>query len=148
MERSEIEQLVFGELTVLSNKLDKFSLKCLDELTLKQFFLIQYINYLENSKEYNYKPCVREVADISGTSRQNTRHMMDILSKKGYVLLTTSKVDNRALCVSLTQKSLDFIKSHENNSNNFLGQTLKNISDDELLATIHVVKTLINLLEG
>ncbi|MGN1411849.1 MAG: MarR family winged helix-turn-helix transcriptional regulator [Oscillospiraceae bacterium] len=148
MERSEKEKILFGLLTAISNRLDTFSINCLNELTLKQFFLIQYIFFIKDTCKEKGTPYIKEIAQVSGTTRQNVKSMVNILNKKGYLTVEKSKIDSRALCVSLTQKSLDFITNNSNISNNFLDLMFKDINQNDLDTTIRVLSKFINFLEG
>lgn len=148
MERSQKEEFLFELLTTISNKLDTFSLNCLDELTLKQFFLIQYIYYIQDICKEKGKPYIKEIANISGTIRQNVKGMVNILNKKGYLTLEHSEVDNRAICVSLTQKSLDFIQNNSDGSLEFLGQMFENSNDTDLDSIIKVLLSPMNFFGG
>lgn len=148
MENSQKRRTLFGLITTISNKLDTFSLNSLNELTLKQFFLIQYIFFIKDTCKEKGTPCIKEIAQASGTTRQNVKNMINILSKKGYLTMEKSKMDSRALCVSLTPKSLDFIENNSDISNDFLNLMFKGVSQSDLDTTIKVLSMFANFLEG
>ena len=103
MDRTSREGHVFGSILLLANKLQSWGDGLFDELTLKQWFLLLMI-----SKIKIQNPTIKEIADFTRTSRQNTKKMLEQLEKKGFVHINQSEVDARALNVSLS-KNIRFL---------------------------------------
>ncbi|MDO5561045.1 MAG: MarR family transcriptional regulator [Oscillospiraceae bacterium] len=120
-------QMLFGKTLILANKIQTFGDSIFDDFTLKQWFLLVTI---KNIPEQD--PNVQTIAEISGTSRQNIKKMLDILSAKGYVRLTVSQSDRRALSVSLTEKTKDYLDKNEEKGVELTKYLFEGISDSDI----------------
>jgi DNA-binding MarR family transcriptional regulator len=74
------QQFIFGCIFLLANKLQLLGDKVTGEITLKQWFMLNMIQKMDN-KLPNYN----EIARMIGTSRQNVSKMISVLEKKGMV---------------------------------------------------------------
>ncbi len=133
MLNKEYQQFIFGCIFLLSNKLQLLGDKITEELTVKQWFLLNMIKKMDNKT-----PNLVEIANVVGTSRQNISKMISILEKKGMIVLQPSKTDQRAVYVTLTQKCLDYFALKENEGNKLLDKLFSDItqSETEAVATI------------
>ena len=129
MNRLNHEAYVFGMFLLLANKLQIWGDSILEDITLKQWFLLMLISKMAQ------KPTIKEIADFSGTSRQNTKKMLEQLAKKNYVRISKSKTDDRALNVVLTKKTYSFFADNEKKTNDSLRTLFTEIHDDELVIT-------------
>jgi DNA-binding MarR family transcriptional regulator len=114
---------------LLANKLQIWGDGILEDITLKQWFLLMLISKMAQ------KPTIKEIADFSGTSRQNTKKMLEQLAKKNYIRINKSKTDDRALNVVLTKKTYSFFADNEKKTNDSLRTLFTEIHDDELVIT-------------
>jgi len=114
---------------LLANKLQIWGDGILEDITLKQWFLLMLITKMAQ------KPTIKEIADFSGTSRQNTKKMLEQLAKKNYVRITKSKSDERALNVVLTKKTFSYFADIEKITYDSLRTLFTEIHDDELVIT-------------
>ncbi|MFA9464683.1 MAG: MarR family winged helix-turn-helix transcriptional regulator [Velocimicrobium sp.] len=119
----ETNPYLFGSIFLLSNKLQTLGDRYLQEITVKQWFLLIMIHNL--GKE---QPSVTEVATYIGSTRQNVRKMLKVLSTKGYVELTVNQQDKRNLSVVLTSQTYRFFTQFETKGNAFLQQLFYNIN--------------------
>lgn len=126
MSDKENQQFIFGCVFLLSNKLQLLGDKVTQEITLKQWFLLNMIQKMDNKS-----PNFMEIAKVIGTSRQNVSKMISILEKKGMVKLQLSKTDQRAVYVTLTQKCFDYFASKENAGNTLLDTLFSGIPPAE-----------------
>lgn len=123
----ETKQYLFGSIFLLSNKLQTLGDNYLQEITLKQWFLLMMIHNI-NKKQ----PSVTEIASFIGSTRQNVRKMLDVLAGKGYVELTVNPQDKRNLSVLLTSQTYDFFTRFEDKGNDFLQELFHDIDSDLL----------------
>jgi len=123
------EAYVFGMFLLLANKLQIWGDSILEDITLKQWFLLMLISKMAQ------KPTIKQIADFSGTSRQNTKKMLEQLAKKNYVRISKSKTDDRALNVVLTKKTYSYFADNEKKTNDSLRTLFTEIHDDELVIT-------------
>ena len=129
MNRLNHEAYVFGMFLLLANKLQIWGDSILEDITLKQWFLLMLISKMAQ------KPTIKQIADFSGTSRQNTKKMLEQLAKKNYVRISKSKTDDRALNVVLTKKTYSYFADNEKKTNDSLRTLFTKIHDDELVIT-------------
>jgi DNA-binding MarR family transcriptional regulator len=138
MTERESQQFIFGCIFLLANKLQLLGDKVTRELTLKQWFLLNILQQMDN-KLPNYN----EIANAVGTSRQNVSKMLSVLSDKGMVDLYPSKVDQRAIRVSLTEKALDYFSTKEDDGNNLLEQLFADVNPATLEQTAYLLNHLL-----
>lgn len=103
MRRSDTEEFVIGAISVLSNRLARFGDTLHPDITFKQWFLLMMISRMDD-EGYGDKH-VRDIADYTGSSRQNVKKMLSSLEAKGYVTSERSDKDGRALTIELTEKA-------------------------------------------
>ena len=130
MEKTEIEQYIFGSILLLSNKMQIWGDKILPDLTLKQWFLLLLISKIENPN-----PTIKEISDFSGTTRQNVKKMLEQLDEKKYVKIKESKSDARALNVTLLKKTFDYFNENEKRAEEVVNQMFSEITDEEMSIT-------------
>ncbi|MDY4611537.1 MAG: MarR family transcriptional regulator [Sphaerochaetaceae bacterium] len=140
-------EFVFGSILLLSNKLQIAGDGIMDGLTMKQWFLLIMMNILkmENGKETQ---TVTEVAECTGTSRQNVRKMLDVLARKGFVVLTPSPTDRRALDVGLTERCYAFFARNERIGDKFLDDLYETVTAGELEMVAGVCRKLFARLDA
>ncbi len=142
MDRTEQEEYIFGGILLLANKFQIWGDGLLDEITLKQWFLILLISKMDS--QY---PTVKEVADFTGTTRQNIKKMLEHLEIQGFVSLSRSKTDARAWNVGLTPKSFEYFVSNAQKGADAVNTLFSQVSDNELESAAATVKKLLFALE-
>jgi DNA-binding MarR family transcriptional regulator len=138
MTQREKQQFIFGSIFLLANKLQLLGDKVTQELTVKQWFLLNILQQMDN-KSPNYN----DIAKAFGTSRQNVSKMISVLHKKGMVELHPSETDQRAIYVTLTQRSFDYFSSKENAGNILLDKIFCGASMTEIEQTIILLSKLL-----
>ncbi|WP_315118268.1 transcriptional regulator, SarA/Rot family [uncultured Clostridium sp.] len=135
MGKTEKQEIIFGSILLLSNKLQTLGDQVLPELTLKQWFLLIVMTKMEEDDA-----TVNEIAKYMGSSRQNIKKMLLSLEKKGFVSIKKSNIDARALSVSLTPQAQDVLNEIEQYSLNNIARVFENITETELDAVVEVIK--------
>ena len=138
MTDKESQQFVFGSIFLLANKLQILGDKVTQEITLKQWFLL---NMLYKSKKT--APSLRDIANAIGSSRQNASKMLALLEQKGMVELQPSKSGHHTAHVTLTQKCLDYFSSKENAGNTLLDKMFEGIPPEETKRVASLLGTMI-----
>jgi DNA-binding MarR family transcriptional regulator len=131
MNKTEIKEYIFGSILLLANKIQIWGDKILEDLTLKQWFLLMLI-----SKMGKTNPTINEVSEFTGTSRQNVKKMLEQLKEKKYVKIIKSKTDARALNVSLLKKTYEYFTKNEEKCTIAINDLFSDITDDELSFTV------------
>ncbi|MCQ1528820.1 MarR family winged helix-turn-helix transcriptional regulator [Lutispora saccharofermentans] len=136
------KEYLFGSIFLLANKLQTLGDAFLEQMTLKQWLLLIMIFNMENKQ-----PSVTEIAEFIGSTRQNVRKMLGVLSAKGYVTLCVNKQDKRNLSVALTEKTFLFFTQFEAKGAAFLEQLFDGINADLQESARITMETLFNNLE-
>ena len=130
MNRIESEAFVFGGIMLLANKLQIWGDGIVEGMTMKQLFLLIVMEKMENKN-----PTITEVAEVSGTSRQNVKKMLIQLEEKGFVNMGKSEADARAFNVSLSEKAYAYFAENDEKFNAILRGLFSEIPDDALRLT-------------
>ncbi|WP_313339813.1 MarR family transcriptional regulator [Sedimentibacter sp.] len=136
------KEYLFGSIFLLANKLQTLGDAFLKQMTLKQWLLLIMIFNMEKKQ-----PSVTEIAESIGSTRQNVRKMLEVLSAKGYVALCVNERDKRNLSVVLTEKTFLFFTQFEAKGAAFLEQLFDGIHSDLQKSTRITVEALFNNLE-
>lgn len=123
----ETKEYLFGSIFLLSNKLQALGDSYLKEITMKQWFLLVIIHNMDAKQ-----PSITEVAGFIGSTRQNVRKMLEVLSAKGYVQLAVNPQDKRNLSVSLTEQTYNFFEEFDGKGTAFLERFFAGISEELL----------------
>lgn len=126
----ETKEYLFGSIFLLSNKLQAIGDSYLQKITVKQWFLLIMIHHMGEEQ-----PSITEVAAFIGSSRQNVRKMLEVLSTKGYVQLMVNPHDKRNLSVSLSEQTHHFFKEFDGKGTAFLDQFFDGITLEQLKST-------------
>ena len=127
MDRTTIEEYIFGSILLLSNKMQIWGDKILEDLTLKQWFLLLLVSKMENPN-----PTIKEISEFTGTTRQNVKKMLEQLDRKKYIKIKRSKSDARAMNVLLLKKTYDYFTENEKKGAEAVNHVFSEITDEEL----------------
>jgi len=121
------KQFIFGSIFLLANKLQLLGDKVTQELTLKQWLLLNML--MHHTKD---KPNFNDIAKIMGVTRQNVIKMINLLEHKGFVELHESTVDHRSTEVTLTKETFDYFNKKQDVGNLFLNDLFHLFSEEDL----------------
>jgi MarR family transcriptional regulator, transcriptional regulator for hemolysin len=121
-------QFVFGSLFILANRVDTILERVLQKYNIssKQWFLSICVASL-----FEKDPSLKELAKESGTSHQNVKQVALKLQEKTLFELYKDPKDARTTRVKLTENSTEFWKSTDPDSDVFMKDLFKNISEEE-----------------
>lgn len=126
---SNLQKYIFGEMFLISNKLQTIGDEFLGEVTTKQWFLCVVIDEFFK----NVNPSLSEVADRMGTSRQNVKQIALKLEKKGFLEINKDEKDSRVLRLSLTESCRKYWESRGSKDGEFLRFIFSNMEPQELM---------------
>jgi len=138
MGRIAAEEYIFGSILLLSNKMQVWGDSIIPDLTLKQWFLLMMISKMENKN-----PTINEISEFTGTSRQNTKKMLEHLHGKKYLKIKKSKTDARALNVSISKKTYDYFVDNEKKGAEAIALLFFAITEKELNVTCKTLEKLL-----
>ena len=135
------QEYVFGAVLLLANKLQVWGEGLVDELTMKQWFLLVFISRMTTPR-----PSVTQVAEFTGTSRQNTKKMLALLDAQGFVDLAPSTSDGRALSVGLTDKTWACFADNQARAVQAAAALFEGVTDEDLAGAVHTLEHLLAVL--
>lgn len=84
------EQMIYGTLFSLSNRIQTMGDEFLSEITMKQHFVLMTLCLFDDKT-----PSLKDVSHIVGCSYQNIKKVAINLEKKGYLRIEHNKDDKR-----------------------------------------------------
>jgi len=135
------QQFVFGSLFVLANRVDTLLERALQKFNIssKQWFLSICVASI-----FDHPPSLKELAKESGSSHQNVKQVALKLQEKNLLELYKDPKDARTTRVKLSDYSYEFWNLTERDSNEFMNQLFKDISQEELESVRKVFNKLSN----
>lgn len=127
--KNELQKYIFGEIFLVSNKLQTIGDEFLEELTMKQWFFLAIIDEFFKHSE----PSITEISTVMGSSRQNVKQIALKLEKKEFVAIKKDEKDSRILRVSLTKKCYDYWHDRYEKDDDFLQHIYKGMEEEELI---------------
>ena len=95
---------IFNALFTICNRLQALFDSRIPDVTLRQFMLLSAL------RQAGRPLTLTQLGGLLGCSRQNARKVADALARGGYVELTRSADDARALCAALTAQAQRFFE--------------------------------------
>lgn len=136
--------LLYGELSVLNNRMQACENEGYSDLTMKQHFLLVSIYLFK--EEY---PTLKESGDLIGCSYQNVKRLALQLEKKGYLSIVTDAVDKRKLRLIPTGKFEELGVEKNNLAEKFMQRLYQNVPPDELHIALKTIRQMAdNIKEG
>lgn len=120
-------QQMFSTLNATYNKLVIEAENTWEDLTVKQFLTLLGICHIEEGGA-NYN----RIAYKLGTTKQNAKQLVSTLERKGYVTVTQSMDDKRAVNVQVTDNAKKTIELSMSQSKDFLEQIGRNLTEAEM----------------
>jgi DNA-binding MarR family transcriptional regulator len=90
---------------------------------------------------------INSIAKFVGTTRQNIKKMLKPLETKGYVIISKSQQDARALKVELTQKTYQYFIDNDASTTYKANQLFEMFSDEEVNEFMNNLQKLQHCLE-
>ena len=144
MKISENKQyIMFGGAFVLANKLQLVADKTVQGLSTKQWFLLRNLQDLPAVPP----PTITTLARETDTSRQNVSKMLEVLQRRGYVVLSNSECDHRSQSVNLTEAGTQTLRQVAQESAPFFTKLFSGIGAEECAVSAGVILKLIENLQ-
>lgn len=140
----ERKYIIFALYFMISNRLQTIGDAFFEEVSTKQWFVLLVLSNILN----DHAPTLNELSEVVGSSHQNVKQLALKLEQKGYVELKKDEKDARRLRIILTPKSYEFQKIYEGKSEDFMNELFRDIDNEDMEATLRVLLTLKEHLEG
>ena len=128
------EEVIYGLLFAVGNKLQASADKVIPEITSRQHFLLIVLSVLKDKC-----PSLNEVAQAVGSSYQSVKKMTDNLEKKGFITLKRDAVDSRKYNISMTDKFAAFSEVVGEEAKNFMQDLYQGLTKEDLRHAIAVL---------
>lgn len=93
---------IFSSLFIATNKIQTLFDNHIPYVSLKQFMLLSVIGQTNENLTFT------QLGNLLGCSRQNIKKLAEALEKKGFITISQSPNDTRALCITPTKKVEEF----------------------------------------
>ena len=138
---TEAPYFLLGLLSAFDNRFQAVADQLIGEISWKQFFVIICINLCKEP------PTLKELAEIIGSSHQNTKQLLLKLEKKGFVSIVPDSADKRKQRIVLTETCLAFCSANDEKSALAVEAMFGNIPKEQLLITIQTIMQMENNLK-
>jgi len=136
----ESTSFFLGMINEFNNRFQAAADVLLREISWKQSFLLKCISFFKEP------PSINQLAELTGSSHQNTKQLLNRLEKGGYVQVTQDGADRRKQRVTLTEKTFQFRRDHEQKKKEQLARLFGGVTEQELAAATETITKLhINL---
>lgn len=126
-EKLFLMQQVYSTLFSLNNKLQIRGDEYLEGLTSRQLMTMMAIIHLPEDET-----TLNNIARKLGTSKQNVKQMVNIIEKKGYVVVVPSKSDKRSYNVKITEYGKQTLFECSERGISFFEDVFNGFSKEEL----------------
>ena len=130
------QEFIYNAISLIAQKLQNQGDQLFDEVSAKQFRLLRELYQLD------YPLSLVELANWLGTSRQNTKSLINNLEHKGYVKVEPSELDKRSLQICLSAKGKRFVSQSEDMYTNYISILFKDFSSKELAQSARFMQEL------
>ena len=128
------EEMIYGLLFAVSNKLQAYADKMLPEITSRQHFLLIVLSLFRDKY-----PSLKEVANAVGSSYQNVKKMADSLEKKGFVVIKRDEHDKRKYNLMMTEKVAALSEVVDEEAKIFMRDLYQGLTQEDLKHAIAVL---------
>ena len=122
-----------GLISAFENRYQAVADTFFQEISWKQFFTMICIKLCKTA------PKITELADIIGTSHQNTRQILKKLQAKNFIKIATSADDKRKQYVTLTEKGREFCEERHKSSKIPVKKIFSGLDEKQIQLTIQTI---------
>jgi DNA-binding MarR family transcriptional regulator len=120
-------QQAYATLMSASNKLEKQADKYFKKLTARQYMAILAILHLPQEET-----TVKNIAKKLGTTKQNANQLLTTIEKKGYIAISSSDIDKRAVNIKVTESGLQAMVESAESGTVFMADIFHGFNEKEL----------------
>ena len=128
------EYAIYGLLFSLSNRIQTIGDKELEDITIKQQFLMIALDLFDEP------PTLKEMGDLIGCSYQNVKRMATQLEQKGYLILQNDQTDKRKIRLVSSGKIEQLADKNRQRTIAFMSNLYRNIPKKDLAVTLKTLK--------
>lgn len=125
-ENMDKRYIIFGNIFLLSNRLQTVMDNSIEELTSKQWLTALMLGMFDEP------PTLKQLAKICNSSHQNTKQIVSKLEAKGFIKIENDINDLRAIRIHTTDKWVQWNKNNDEDSALFISKMFKNLTEEEI----------------
>ncbi|EMS72579.1 MarR family winged helix-turn-helix transcriptional regulator [Ruminiclostridium cellobioparum] len=128
-------QQAYATLMAVANKLEAQDDKYYKGLTSRQYMAILAVFHLPPEET-----TVKNIAKKLGTTKQNANQLIAAIEKKGYIIISASERDKRAINIKVTESGMQAILKSTETGVIFMSEVFKNFAEHELDTLWYLLK--------
>ena len=128
------EEMIYGLLFTVSNKLQACADKILPDITSRQHFLLIVLSLFKDKY-----PSLKEVSGVVGSSYQNVKKLADSLEKKGFIELKRDEHDKRKYNLMMTDRVSTLSEVINEETEIFMRGLYEGLTKEDLRHTVAVL---------
>lgn len=145
-EKMDKRYIIFGNIFLLSNRLQTVMDSSIEELTAKQWLTAMMLGMFDEP------PTLKQLAKICDSSHQNTKQIVLKLESKGFIRIGNDCNDLRAMRILTTDKWVKWNQNNNETSIRFITKMFENLTNEEIAimnkAQLKIYKNLENMEEN
>lgn len=141
-ENMDKRYIIFGNIFLLSNRLQTVMDNSIDELTSKQWLTALMLGMFDEP------PTLKQLAKICNSSHQNTKQIVSKLEAKGFIKIENDINDLRAIRIHTTDKWVQWNKNNDENSALFISKMFDSLTEEEIKIMNNVQQKIYKNLEN
>ena len=145
-EKMDEKYIIFGNIFLLSNRLQTVMDSNIEELTAKQWLTAMMLGMFDEP------PTLKKLAKICDSSHQNIKQIVSKLELKGFIHIENDSKDLRAMRIVTTDKWAKWNENNNENSIRFIAKMFENLTEEEISimsrAQLKIYKNLENMEEN
>lgn len=130
-------QQIYATLTATTGKIETNADKYYKGLTSRQYMTILAILHLQP-----HETTLKNIAQKLGTTKQNVTQMVNAIEKKGYIVISPSEVDKRAINMKITDAGIQAIVECSKLGVMFLTDVFQDFDEEEMEILWRLLKKL------
>lgn len=141
-ENMDKRYIIFGNIFLLSNRLQTVMDNSIEELTSKQWLTALMLGMFDEP------PTLKQLAKICNSSHQNTKQIVSKLEAKGFIKIENDINDLRAIRIHTTDKWVQWNKNNDENSALFISKMFDSLTEEEIKIMNNVQQKIYKNLEN
>ena len=126
-EKLTTKAYIYGVIFSLANRLQNQGDSRDETVTTKQWFALANIAMFND-----FSLNIKQLAQIIGTSSQNTKKLVDLLIRKGYVEMQKDPEDKRNLRIALSKQGKEYYQERSIREEMYLENLFEGLSENEV----------------
>jgi len=130
-------QQIYSTLIATTGKIGTNADKYYKGLTMRQYMTILAILHIPSNET-----TLNNIAHKLGTTKQNVKQIVNAIEKKGYIIISPSETDKRAINIKITEIGMQVINEYSKLGVMFLADVFQEFDEKEMQVLWRLLKKL------